>query len=358
VYRASALREPGVYTGVVTGWGSDTLGGPAFRLVNTVIVPAAKGLDVRLGPAHISAGGQQRVFFTTEPDRPFAVVVETGAPSQQGQAFIYEPGGQPYRDENGIGAGYGEEAGVYQVDGRDVVPGVYEADAVAPENGDISAAIDVIQSPVAIGAHREGTGVVLTLRNGTPDTVTATPLLALVGGERTVKVVANGSAPERIPFVAPDWAVHAAIDVTMDPAQWSRFTDFGLTLYDSSGHQIGKSPLNYALGRLQVDLPDSERTHPVEVVLTPGFADTTSTERWTANVSIRLYGDSSHVATSRGEPAKLSAASTATSTLPLPAVPVALGDAFFPLGIVVVNAGGHTWTHEIGLPEPAPPLAR
>ncbi|MEP6573726.1 MAG: S8 family serine peptidase, partial [Gemmatimonadota bacterium] len=45
-YRAGALKSPGIYTGIVTGWGPDTLGGPAFRLINTVVVPAARGEDV------------------------------------------------------------------------------------------------------------------------------------------------------------------------------------------------------------------------------------------------------------------------------------------------------------------------
>ena len=54
----------------------------------------------------------------------------------------------------------------------------------------------------------------------------------------------------------PDWAIHATVDVSMDPAQWPRFTDFGLTLFDSAGRQLGKSPLNYALAMTRVRLRD------------------------------------------------------------------------------------------------------
>ena len=77
----------------------------------------------------------------------------------------------------------------------------------------------------------------------------------------------------------------------MDRAQWGRFTDFGVTLFDSIGRQLGKDPLEYAFGRLSVDLPDGQSDRPVTVALFPGFADPADTARWSATMSIRLYAD-------------------------------------------------------------------
>ena len=59
----------------------------------------------------------------------------------------------------------------------------------------------------------------------------------------------------------------------MERAQWGKFTDFGVTLFDSVGRQIEKSPLNYAVGRLQAELPEGHGDMPVELALFPGFAD-------------------------------------------------------------------------------------
>ncbi len=105
-YRPEALKNPGVYTGVVSGWTSDTMAGPAFRLVNTIVVPAI-GERIETDPAQIPAGGQRRLFFRAEAGRPFFVATATTSRTEQAQAFLHEPGGQPYREANGDSRGVG-----------------------------------------------------------------------------------------------------------------------------------------------------------------------------------------------------------------------------------------------------------
>src|SRR5207247_9051679 len=71
------LAAPGASVGTVTGWGPDTLAGPAFRLVTTVIAaaPAADGTErLREGVA-VPAGGTLRTFFQVDSARPFALTV-------------------------------------------------------------------------------------------------------------------------------------------------------------------------------------------------------------------------------------------------------------------------------------------
>jgi hypothetical protein len=355
-YRADRLREPGVYTGIISGWSADTLAGPAFRLVNTVVVPAT-GSRIELGLSTIAPGGQARLFFEAQADRPFMVTTATGSRNERVLAYLHEPGGQPYREESdGVPAGVGDDAGVFLVDGRDVVPGLYEAVAVAPPLQKAATTIVVEQSPVGIAARRDGSGIQLNLKNFTGQARTTTPFAVLVGAERGATVVARGAEPQRIPFTIPDWAVHTVVDITMDRAQWSRFTDFGVTLYDSAGRQLGKSPLNYATGRLHIDLSQQHGT-AASLMLFPGLADPNSVERWTASVSIRLYVDSAKVVRLEGNQVTIPANGSAATTLQMQSPAVALGDAFFPLGIVVVPDGERTWTREVGLPVPSAPLA-
>ncbi len=149
------------------------------------------------------------------------------AVGEQVLAYLHEPGGQPFREENGIGAGYGEQAGTYMVDGRDVVPGLYEAVAVAPPLDGASATIGGGAERRDHRRHSGSEGVVVHLTNVGSDNVASEPFAALVGAERTVKVVARGSEVQRIKFQLPDWAVHAVVDIQMDRAQWPIFTDFG-----------------------------------------------------------------------------------------------------------------------------------
>jgi subtilisin family serine protease len=356
-YQAAALGRPGVYTAVVTGWAPDTLAGPVFRLVNTVVV-ADTGGAILAKVGAIPAGGDGRVFFRAQAGRPFAVTFATQSAGEQVLAYLHEPGGQPYRDEEGIGAGYGDQAGAYFVDGRDVVAGLYEAVAVAPPLDGASATIAVQQSPVSIEAKREREGLIVRLGNVSPMVVSSTPFVVLVGAERTVNLVARGSETQHIRFQLPEWAVHAAVDVQMERADWPTFTDFGVTLLGDDGRQLGKAPLNYAFGRIHADLPKRAGGTGAEVALFPGFTDAGGDQRWTATVSIRLYADSAHVSRMAGTPVTVEPGKSAAVIIPMMESPLKLGDAFVPLGIVVVPEEDRTWTREVALPAPITPLSQ
>lgn len=354
--RPSALAEPGVYTGVVTGWTADTALGPVFRLVATII-RADTGETIAADLGALAAGQTGRAFFEATAARPFALAVSTAEPAEQVLVYLHEPGGQPYREENGIGAGSGEAAGQIVVDARDVVPGFYEAAVVAPPLDGASATVVVRQSPVTIHASREGPGISIRLRNLSPDEVVTEPFVVLVGAERTARVEAKGSAVERVRFQVPDWVVHAAVDVSLDRRAWTQFTDLGMTLLDGQGRQLGKAPLNYAFGRLHVDLSERARgPREAELALFPGFADPEGEHPWSATVSIRLYADSAHVTRTSGVPASVPAGGSATVSVPFPETRLLLGAAFVPLGIVVVPEDEHTWTLEVPLPAPGAPL--
>ncbi|HMV32434.1 MAG TPA: hypothetical protein PKA50_09970, partial [Gemmatimonadales bacterium] len=217
----------------------------------------------------------------------------------------------------------------------------------------------VQQSPVTIAAARDARGIGIALGNLTPDAVATDPFVVLVGAERRVRVESRGAGAERVRFGIPAWAVHAAVEVEMDRGAWPQFTDFGVTLLDGDGRQLGKAPLNYAFGRLHVDLPAPRaggEDSPAEVALFPGMADPAGGRPWAARVSIRLYADSAHVSRLAGEPLTVPAHGGATLTIPMKEPGFAPGPGFDPLGIVVVPEDERTWTLEVPLPAPEAPL--
>lgn len=352
-YARRKLGGTGAYVGMVSGWGEDTLAGPAFRLVNTILVPApvtAGSRALRAGE-HLPAGGTLRTFFRADGARGFLLSIETGGRGEQGLAFLHEPGGMPFRDESARPAGKGPQAADYEVDARDVVPGTYEAVLVAPPTQALSVTVSLTQSPLTLRATRERDSVLAGFTNLTAGTVEAEVGLHLGGAERDESVKAKGSDTQRIPFVVPGWSRGVVVDITMDPAQWGRFTDFGVTLFDSLGRQLGKKPLNYAFGRLQVELPKGHGDVPVSLGLFPGFADPAGDLSWSLRASIRVYGDTSVAlrpvgAASLSIPAGKSAAST--FRLP-PEMPWPLGERFLPLGLLVARVDGRSWTREIPL---------
>jgi hypothetical protein len=359
-YDARALASPGVYTGVVSGWTGDSLAGPAFRLVNTVVVahPAGRAVDTRF---EVGPGEVRRIFFAADSERPFTVRAESSV--EGATLYLHEPGGMPYRGGSDVSIGAGDSAAMYEVGGRDVVAGVYQAVVAAPPLEGAAVTVQVIPSPVILGMARDRAGVAVTLASRLDSALTARAVAIEVGAERSVLTHASGSAAQYIPFVAPGWARGAIIETTMQRAQWSRFTDFGVTLFDSAGVQIGSEPLNYAVGRLQVGFPEGHGDMPVRLGLFPGFADSVDASRgWTVRTSIRLYADSALTLTpdSGAAPVSVQLPPHASRVIRfrLPEHPRTMGDGFFPLGAVVVEAGRLLWSREAGLSGPLPPVMR
>jgi tripeptidyl-peptidase-2 len=359
-YNLSAVKSPGVFSGTVSGWGTDSLLGPAFRLVSTMVAPEPVSVGARelRSGVRVEPGTLLRTFFHADSARSLEVQVSPAALGQRGLAFLHEPDGMPYREESVRPIGPPQGEAVYQIDGRDVVAGAYEVVAMAGTSQALGVNLRVTQSPMLLRLTRDKSGAIGTLTNTTASPVKAEVAVLLGGAERAETIVAKSSAVRRIPFVAPAWARSVVVDLMMNREQWSRFTDFGFTLFDSAGRQIEKQPLNYAFGRLQAKLPGDHTGMPVELGLFPAFADTAD-QSWTARVSIRLYADSAIALEPAGEPViTIPGGKTGTVRFALPDSPWPLGDGFFPLGVLAARADQHTWTREGGLPLPSPPIMR
>jgi tripeptidyl-peptidase-2 len=360
-YDLSAIKSPGALVGTVTGWSNDSLTGPVFRLVSTLVAPDSVTLNARdlRSAVQVEPGALLRTFFRADSARPFEVRIETKNANEKALAFLHEPEGMPFRDESARPVG-STEAAIYQVDARDAVAGSYEAVVFAPTQS-VSATVRVTQSPLLLRFSRDKDGAVATLQNTSPSPVNAEVIGLLGGGERVETVVARGSELRRIPFVAPSWAKAVVVDIAMERAQWDRFTDFGVTLFDSVGKQIEKQPLNYAIGRLQASLPEGHGNMPLELGLFPGFADSTDQEPWTLRATLRLYADSAVALERSGQGDRSVAVAPGASSsagFTLTASPWPLGDGFFPLGVLVARIGDHTYTREAGLPVPNPAMMR
>lgn len=359
-YDARAVAKPGVHTGVVSGWTADTLAGPAFRLVNTVVVAHSAAHDVALR-AQIAAGGVERLVFMADSERPFTVSAESA--TEGAKLYLHEPDGMPYRGGNGASAGTGDGAAVYDVGARDVAPGAYEAVAMAPPLDGATVSLTVRQSPLLLRLSRDRTGLAAALVNLQDSAISARTAVVLAGAERNQMTHVQGNDVPRIAFTAPAWARGVVIETTMDRAQWGRFTDFGVSLFDSAGRQLGTEPLNYAIGRLQVTLPAGHADTPVQIGMFPGFADPADAARgWTVKTSIRLYADSAMtLPPATGEAPvtlQLPAHGTGAARFALPDSLWPLGDGFFPLAAIVAEAGGAIWSREVGLPVALPPVMR
>jgi subtilisin family serine protease len=354
-YSADGLAAPGAYTGVVSGWPPDTLAGPGFRLVTTIVVPAAVADTTVLlrRAAPVRAGDVVRSFFAADSARPFEVRISSGL-GQRGLAHLHEPGGAPYREIGTRPLGVGADGAVYRVDARDVVRGDYQVVASSMPGGRMTVTAVVSHAPFTIVSGRTGEIALADLANRTGKPVTAGIEFRLRGGQREVPVRASGGAIQRIPFEIPAWATGLEVDVAMDRGQWGRFTDFGVTVLDSAGRQIAQDPLEYAFGRLSTALPDGHGPTRAQLTLFPGLADPADDQPWTVDATIRLYADSSVTvapATPGTGDVTIAAGGSAAVRFQLPPAPWPLPEGFAPLGVFLARAGGQVWTREDGFAE-------
>lgn len=347
---------PGAQVGTVEGWGTDSTYGPAFRLVTTVVASQPLPPEPLTFRPSVAAGALHRIFLRADSGRGFEVEVgePRGAPLL---AFLHEPGGMPWRGGAAQVVTSPDSAAVFRVDGRDVAGGVFELVTVAGPLAPISPTVRVTGAPVMLSARRNADTVTVTVRNAGASPASVWPGLDLVGGERRIRIGGRGPGDRRVPFTLPEWAGRVVVELQLERDQWPLFTDFGLTLLDQDGRQLGTEPQNYAVGLLAVDLPPGRSTRQAEIVLSPGFAEPEANVLWEARLAVRLLADAPVAVVPPDSSALyLEQGVSAERTFLLPPLPWPLGDGFFPLSHVTARAGGRLWSRESGLPNQLPPI--
>jgi hypothetical protein len=110
---------------------------------------------------------------------------------------------------------------------------------------------------------------------------------AVVGAERTLDVTGDLPA-ESLAVVVPQWAARGEVDVTLPVEQWRRFTDFAVTLFDSTGEIVANTAQNYAFGRLEFTVPPAQVGKTLVLELFPAYAAPDERDEWQARVAIRF----------------------------------------------------------------------
>jgi tripeptidyl-peptidase II len=338
-YHAAALVAPGVYTGtVIASAPNDTLAGPLFTLSNTVIVPYDLSHRPLLDSGRrVGAGRVQRYFLRVpSPDATLSIAVRGIDAAQQASVHLYEPTGRPFRDGGEVLMSDGTLLVGFVVRAEDEVAGVYELDVTAPP-----LATTTVDVRAALGSTTlVGTDEGIEISNPTAGTVTGTAAFRLLGAERDVQVTGRGLPAESLAIEIPAWASRAEVDVTMPRQQWNRFTDFGVTVFDSAGQLVNAGPLNYAVGRQSFAITPAQRRSPVTIELFPALAMTEHPAPWHATVSVRFLLDSATALGAEHPLTVVSGGRTNVAAGPLGAGALALPDGFHPLVDARVAAPG------------------
>jgi subtilisin family serine protease len=326
-YKRSALTAPGVYVGTVTARNpGDTVAGPLFTLVNTVIVPSDLTTKVLyderrlVGPAAV-----QRYFLRVPQENATlrATVTLPDSLGQQATVRLYEPNGEPARsapDDIDLGQQQLGSA-VITVRAEDLVPGIYELDVVAPPLAAATVTVRAELGPVALALTQNGAALeassVLAGETGAT-TASGQVTYRLLGAERSYAIAGRGQPPESLQVRAPRWAKRMEVDLELPPELWDELTDLSVTVYDSTGQQVrgGNEPVNYAFGRMSVTLSDSTLGTPLTIEFYPAFARLPG-HSWKATAHVRFLGPDEPV----GEGSSLSVVAGGRTVLRLPNPP-------------------------------------
>src|SRR5467141_3889864 len=328
-YKRSALTAPGVYVGTVSARDPrDTVAGPLFTLVNTLIVPTDLATKVLFDERRtVGPGAVQRYFLRVPQDNATlrATVTLPDSLSQQATVRLYEPNGEPARsapDDIDLGQQQPGSA-VITVRAEDMVPGVYELDVVAPPLTAASVTVRAELGPVALAVTQHGTALEASsvLAGDAADggtTASGQVAYRLVGAERTYAIAGRGQPPESLQVRAPRWAKRMEVDLELPPDLWDELTDLSVTVYDSTGQQLrgGNQPVNYAFGRMSITLSDSAIGVPLTIEFYPAFARLPG-HGWRATARARFLGPDDPV----GEGGALSVVAGGRSMVRLPNPP-------------------------------------
>ena len=149
-----------------------------------------------------------------------------------------------------------------------------------------------------------------------------------------------------IPVEIPDWAGDLIVDVEMPEGAWGRFTDFGVTVFDSMGAQVGHGPLSYAFGRHEFDLSRRHRGATLDIELFPAFAHLEPPPTWQVDLTIYLIAArpvSLEAATADTTGIELAPGESVEVEFTLPEEERPIPDGYAPLIEVTTNpAGGAT----------------
>ncbi len=345
-YDAAALTDPGLHVGTV--WAvpeTDTLGGAAFGLTNTVIVPET-WVQSFTKRRYLEPGRSDRYFFrVTDPDGGLSVQV-TVDPEREATLYLFEPGGRPFRETSSVTMGGDAKLRqIIRVRAEDAVPGVYEVVIVAPPLDGVTYELKVRRPRVTISVTPERA---LEFANRTPRRVEARLAAVVVGARRAERIRVRPDWVSTIRSVVPPWATDLVIDVRLDPELWSRVTDFGVTLFDTAGRLLIEEPLNYPAGRHRIAI-DSLGADTFEIELLPAFASQPTDGGWMVEVDVTYLAETPLLSLTLGAGNMISIPAGGSITLPIviPGSLIPLPEGFHPLLEVTAAAGDDETTRRV-----------
>jgi hypothetical protein len=210
----------------------------------------------------------------------------------------------------------------------------------------------VVRSPVRLSGSLRGDTLNVQATSLVDAPVDVRLRAAFSGAEWQAVMAGRAAVATDTLLMVPAWARHLVVDVAMAEADWSRFTDFGVTLWHRDGRLLAEAPLNYAFGRLRIELPTEVSGDTLRLVLTPAAAKLDLPTPWRVEVSARFLPERP-TAIDRGGSAAVSLAPGAVhrGSFVVAEWPVTVPARLTPLvTLIAIDDNDRYWTREVPLP--------
>ncbi len=349
---ASQLGTPGVRIAAFTVEdANDEALGALVRVPVTVRVPLPEA-DGAQGVVQVHARGVGRHSFRADSGQGVRVEVATLARDGLALVALHEPGGQPFRDVPLAPAGYGDAAALLEIDARDVQQGFYEVAILAPPTSGVAARATVRRAPVGLAARRDTSALTVDARNLAGVPVNVRLRAAFSGAEWTAGLSGDRAVRDSIALPVPAWARTLVLDVTMAQDDWSRFTDFGVSLRHRDGRLLEESPLNYAFGRMRLELPAEVTGDSLWLILLPAAAREVPPTPWSVAATARFYAAEPTALDHGGTPrTEVAPNSVRRVRFPFERWPVQVPRDWSALvTLIALEGDAAVWTREVALP--------
>ncbi len=294
-YRADLMKAQGLYVATVTARSpTDSLAGALFAITSTVVVPQDLAARSLVDTGRVIAPGRVQRYFLRAPvaGASLRITASVAEPNDGALIQVYDPSGHPVSGDPDslVALGYGKAPSVtIEVPAEDMPAGVYELDVFNPGINRTTVSVRAQLAAVALTSREDGK---LEASNPGPASASVTAAAAWAGAERRWAVSGRGAPAETLTVTIPAWTARASIQVSMPQAQWEQLTDFGVTVFDSTGQQVHSAALNYGRGLQTFDVPRALVGRPVVVELFPAFARSDTAPPWRATVRVRFFVDS------------------------------------------------------------------
>jgi tripeptidyl-peptidase II len=315
-YASEQLAKPGVYVGAVEATAD---GRPAFRLLNSIIVPHRFTMAedfTRAFRDQITQGWVPQRFFLAVPPGASAMKLTLAAPtdkeSKAGMALMYDPTGAQMRDDS---KKLDTEAGRRVVDrtvSDELTPGVWEVDILSnrPDKNwpyDFTVRFFGVQTDVAeIDSWSEGEGeLVVTNVFERPLPVVAD---GTVEGFRMFKEDKFKGLKDELSYsvTLDDRFNSLRIDLEMTPEAYATTTDIGVAVETEDGKAVLSDGFSNRTFRETVEHPQPGETVTLKVVIRGGFAVADDKRETPITVKLdRLLADPLALKVTRAESAEV-----------------------------------------------------